>query len=93
MSSNVVTTFQAKPDQVNFLLEFLTDLQDRIIDAGALTASLMQDQNDPARFVELDVWLSADEHRNFFKAASAAGEFRTLDALLLIPLQTRPTAW
>jgi quinol monooxygenase YgiN len=87
MSSNVILTFQAKPDRVNLLLEFLTDLQDDIIEAGALTASLMQDQSDPASVLEVDVWQSAEEHKSFIKAATAAGAFKPLESLLLSPFQ------
>lgn len=87
MSSTVVVTFQAKPDEVNTLRELITGLQDRVIKAGALTASLLQDQDDPARFVEVEVWLAEDKHKSFVKEATAAGAFEPLEAVLRVPFQ------
>ena len=87
MSTHVVMTFQAKPEAVVPLRDFLSVFQDRIIDGGALTASLMQDEDDPAHFVELDVWVSADEYKKFFGAAAEGGELKRLDELLVAPLQ------
>jgi quinol monooxygenase YgiN len=87
MSAHVVMTFQAKPDRVNDLLDFLTGLQDRTIKAGALTASLMQDENDPTRILEEEVWQTTGEHKRFLKTATEAGELESLNGLLVTPLQ------
>ena len=87
MSAHVITTFQAKPDRVDDLLDFLTGFQDRIIKAGALTASLMQDEHDPTRILEEDVWQTTGEHEKFLEAATGAGELGPLEGLLLAPVQ------
>jgi quinol monooxygenase YgiN len=80
-------TLQAKPEAVTALRDYLSALQERIIDAGALTASLMQDEDNPSHFLEVDVWLSAEEYKRFFEAASNEGILQPLDALLQAPLQ------
>ena len=87
MSSHVVMTFQSKPEVVGRLRDFLSDLQDHIIEAGALTASLMQDEEDSTRFLEVDVWQSAAEYGKFFEAAKEEGKLKPLEDLLLSPLQ------
>jgi quinol monooxygenase YgiN len=87
MSSHVVMTFQAKPDQVEALLAFLIELQDRLIDAGAITASLLQDEDDPSRMLEEEVWQSADAHKRFVEAATTADALESINALLLVPFQ------
>ena len=87
MSSNVVLALQAKPGEVNHLLEFFADFHDQIIEAGALTTSLMQDEDDPDHVLEVEVWPAAEEHKNFFAQAIASGALKALDAWLLGPLQ------
>ena len=87
MSSHVVMTFHSKPEVVGQLRDFLSGLQDRIIEAGALTASLMQDDEDPCRFLEVDVWQSAVEYARFFEKATADGRLNPLEDWLQSPLQ------
>jgi quinol monooxygenase YgiN len=58
-----------------------------MIEAGALTASLMQDEEDSTRFLEVDVWQSSAEYRKFLEAAEAAGKLKPLEELLLSPFQ------
>ena len=86
MSTHVVMTFQAKPDQVEPALEFLADFQDRSIQAGALTASLMQDEDDPNRILEEEVWQTTDEHKRFLRA-TAEGTLKPLEGLLFVPYE------
>ena len=87
MSSHVVMTFRSRPEVVGQVRDLLSDLQDSIIEGGALTASLMQDEEDPTHFVEVDVWQSAAEFGKFLDEARAEGRLAQLDDLLLSPLQ------
>ncbi len=43
MSVTVIVSFQAKPDKVEALLEFLAGLQPTVIEAGCHHISLLQD--------------------------------------------------
>jgi quinol monooxygenase YgiN len=79
--------FHSKPEVVGQLRDLLSGLQDRIMDAGALTASLMQDEEDSTRFLEVDVWQSAAEYGKFFEAAKAEGRLQPIEDLLVSPLQ------
>jgi len=85
MSTTVIVAFQAKPDQVDALAEFLSGLQAGVLEAGAESISALQDQDDPTRFFEVEVWPSADAHKRFVEAAAAAGGFAPFDALLAGP--------
>jgi quinol monooxygenase YgiN len=80
-------TFQSRPEVVGQLRDFLSELQDHIIEAGALTASLMQDEEDSTRFLEVDVWQSTADYGKFFEAAKAEGRFQPIEDLLVSPLQ------
>jgi quinol monooxygenase YgiN len=80
-------TFHSKPEAVGQLRDFLSALQDRIIAAGALTASLLQDDEDSTRFIEVDVWQSAAEYSKFLESAKAEGRLKRMEELLLSPLQ------
>jgi quinol monooxygenase YgiN len=80
-------TFHSKLEVLEELRDLLIELQDHIIEAGALTASLMQDEQDSTRFIEADVWESAAEYGKFFEAAKAEGRLKPLEDLLLSPLQ------
>jgi quinol monooxygenase YgiN len=85
MSTTVIVSFQAKSDQVDALAEFLSGIQPGVIEAGGLSISLTQDQDDPTRFFEIEVWESADAHKAFVEGAAAAGAFEPFDALLAGP--------
>jgi len=85
MSATVIVSFQAKPDQVESLLAFLSGLQTGLLEAGCLNVSLLQDQDDPTRFFEVEVWSSADEHKRFVEGAASAGAFEPFDELLAAP--------
>jgi quinol monooxygenase YgiN len=87
VSTIVIVSFQAKPDQVKGLSDFLSSIQPGVLEAGGLSISLLQDQNDPNRFFEVEKWLSADAHKNFVQGAAAAGAFEPFDALLAAPFQ------
>jgi quinol monooxygenase YgiN len=85
MTVTVVVAFQAKPDQAGSLLAFLSSVQARVIKAGCLSISLLQDQDDPTRIFELEVWQKADDHKRFIQSAVSSGAFAPFDALLSGP--------
>jgi quinol monooxygenase YgiN len=85
MSVTVVVAFQAKPDQVESLLAFLSTVQARVIKAGCLSISLLQDQDDPTRIFEIERWQTADDHKRFVQLATASGAFAPFDAFLSVP--------
>jgi quinol monooxygenase YgiN len=87
MSSHVIMTFHSKTEAVEQMRDLLSGLQDRIIEAGALTASLLQDNEDATRFIEVDVWQSTAEHAKFFESVKAEGRLKAIEDLLLSPLQ------
>jgi quinol monooxygenase YgiN len=87
MSSHVIMTFHSKTEAVKQLRDLLSGLQDRIIEGGALTASLLQDDEDATRFIEVDVWQSAAEYGKFVEAAEAEGRLKPIEDLLLSPHQ------
>lgn len=86
MSATVIVSFQAKPDQVKSLLTFLSGVQSRVIEAGCLSISLLQDQDDPTRIFEIEVWQTADDHKNFIQSATSSGAFKPFDAFLAAPI-------
>ncbi|RJR43032.1 MAG: antibiotic biosynthesis monooxygenase [Desulfobacteraceae bacterium] len=85
MSTTVVVSFQAKPDQVEPLLKFLSGVQARVIEAGCHSISLLQDQDDPTRIFEIEVWEKADGHRKFIEGAAGSGAFKPFDTYLAAP--------
>lgn len=85
MSATVVVSFQAKPDRVKPLLQFLSGVQSRVIEAGGLSISLLQDQDDPTRIFEIEVWRTADDHKRFIKSAESSGAFKPFEAFLAAP--------
>jgi quinol monooxygenase YgiN len=87
MSATVIVSFQAKSDQVKALSDFLSGLQAGVLEAGGLSITLLQDQDDPTRFFEIEKWPSADAHKNFVQGAAAAGAFKPFEALLATPFQ------
>jgi quinol monooxygenase YgiN len=86
MSVTVVVAFQAKPDQMESLLAFLSNVQARVIKAGCLSISLLQDQDDPTRIFEIEVWRTADDHKCFVQSATASGAFAPFDTFLAGPI-------
>jgi quinol monooxygenase YgiN len=87
MSATVIAAFQAKLDQVESLLAFLSGVQSRVIEAGCLSISLLQDQDDPTRIFEIEVWRTADEHKRFVQSATSSGAFKPFDAFLAAPIK------
>jgi len=85
MSTTVLVSFQTKPDQVAALSAFLSAVQEPVMASGGLSISLTQDQDDPTRFFEIEVWPSADAHKAFIAGAAAAGAFDPLEAILAAP--------
>ncbi len=85
MSVTLVVAFQAKPDQVEPLLSLLSGVQARSIQAGCLSISLLQDQDDPTRVFEIEVWPKADDHKRFIEAAKASGAFSLFEKFLVKP--------
>ncbi len=86
MSATVIVSFQAKPDQVESLLTFLSGVQSRVIEAGCLSISLLQDQDDPTRIFEIEVWQTADEHKRFVQSATSSGAFKPFETFLAAPI-------
>jgi quinol monooxygenase YgiN len=89
MSTTVIVSFRAKTDQVSALLTFLSSIQPGMLEAGAQTVSLLQDQDDLTCVFEVEEWSSADEHKHFVNKAAAAGAFAPFDALLVAPFEVR----
>jgi len=87
MNVTVIVAFQAKPDQVESLLAFLSSVQARVLEAGCLSISLLQDQDDPTRVFELEVWRTAEDHIRFVQSATSSGAFKPFDALLAAPFK------
>jgi quinol monooxygenase YgiN len=87
MSATVIVSFQAKSDQVQALSDFLSGIQAGVMEAGGLSISLLQDQDDATRFFEVETWPSADAHKKFVQGAMEAGAFAPFDALLAGPFQ------
>ena len=85
MSTTVIVSFQVKPDQVDALLKLLSDVQSTVIQGGGHSISLMQDQTDPTRVFEVEVWPSADDHKRYIEGANASGTFAPLEAMLAAP--------
>ena len=86
MSVTVIVAFQAKPDQAGSLLAFLSSVQARVIKAGCLSISLLQDQDDPTRIFEIEVWQTADDHKKFIQSATSSGAFKPFDTFLAAPI-------
>ena len=86
MNATVIVSLQAKPDHVEALLAFLSSIQDDILKAGGQSVSLLQDQDDPTRCFEVEVWPSADDHKRFVEKATSTGMFEPLDSLLAVSL-------
>ena len=82
MSATVIVKFQARPDKVQALLDFLSSLQPVVIEEGCKSISLLQDEDDPTLIFEVEKWSSADEHKKFIKKAAEAGGFKPLEDLL-----------
>jgi quinol monooxygenase YgiN len=72
---------------VESLLAFLSGVQSRSIQAGCLSISLLQDQDDPTRVFEIEVWKTADDHKRFVQSATASGAFAPFDKLLAAPIE------
>lgn len=87
MNVTVVVAFQAKSDQVEPLLEFLAGVQSRVIQAGCISISLLQDQEDPTRVFEIEVWKTADDHKRFVQSAEESGAFAPFEKLLAAPIE------
>jgi quinol monooxygenase YgiN len=75
MSVTVIVSFQAKPDKIDALLEFLANVQPNAIKAGCRSISLLQDQTEKHRIYEIEEWESAEEHQKMVKQAEESGAF------------------
>ena len=87
MSATVIVSFQTKPDQDKVLSNFLSGLQAGVLEAGGCSISLLQSQDDPNLFFEVEEWTSADDHKRFIEGAVSAGAFKPFDAMLAAPMQ------
>ena len=85
MSVTVIVSYQAKVDKIDALLEFLTDFQPNLLDAGCKSISLLQDQDEKHRIFEIEQWESAEAHEQMVKRAEEANEFGRLAELLEVP--------
>ncbi len=82
MSVTVIVSFQAKADKIDALLEFLTNLQPKVIEAGCHRISVLQDQNQPLRVFEIEEWESTEAHQHMVKQAQESGAFDPFTELL-----------
>ncbi len=83
MSFTVIVSYQAKSDKFDALLDFLTDFQPYLLDAGCKSVSLLQDQKH--RIFEIEQWESAEAHEQMVNQAEEAGAFGPLAELLEVP--------
>jgi hypothetical protein len=67
---------------VESLPAFLSGVQSRVTEAGCLSISLLQDQDDRTRVFEIEVWRTADDHKRFVRSAISSGTFKPLDGIL-----------
>ena len=85
MSVTVIVRYQAKPDKIDALLDFLTDLQPKLLDAGCKRISLLQDRVQKNLIFEIEQWESAESHEAMVNQAEEASEFDQLAELLETP--------
>lgn len=85
MSVTVIVNYQAKPDKIDALLDFLTDIQPNLLDAGCKSISLLQDQNQKHLIFEIEQWESAEAHEQMVKQAKEANAFDQLAEFLEVP--------
>lgn len=86
MSVTVIVSYQAKLDKIDALLDFLTDFQSNLLDAGCKSISLLQDQDEKHRIFEIEEWESAEAHDKMVKQAEEASALDGLDELLEVPV-------
>jgi quinol monooxygenase YgiN len=85
--ATVIVSFRATSGQAAALVTLLSGLQPGILEAGAKTVSLLQDEDDPTRVFEVEEWASSDAHKRFVAQATAAGAFAPFDELLVAPFE------
>jgi quinol monooxygenase YgiN len=85
MSFTVIVSYQAKSDKIDALLDFLTDFQPNLLDAGCESVSLLQDQDQRHRIFEIEQWESAEAHEQMVNQAEEASAFDLLAELLEVP--------
>lgn len=87
MAITVIVSFQAKPDQVDALVEFLGGLQPRVIASGCSSITLFRDREHAHRVFEIEQWETVEAQQAFVQQLAAAGAFDNLDALLQAPVE------
>jgi quinol monooxygenase YgiN len=71
MSITRINEFQAKAGQIDGLHEFLISIMPIIQSSnGCESCQLLQNQDDPTRFIVLEVWVSAEAHKTSLKNVS-----------------------
>jgi quinol monooxygenase YgiN len=81
MSISRIGEVQAKPELVNELREFLLSILPGIqASAGCESVHLYQNEDDPSRFLMIEVWDSVESHRASVKniPSEQLGEIRLL---------------
>ena len=86
MSVTVIVSYQAKLDKIDALLDFLTDFQSNLLDAGCKSISLFQDQDEKHRIFEIEEWESAEAHDKMVNQAEDSSALDGLDELLEVPV-------
>jgi hypothetical protein len=86
VSAMVLIALESKeknPAVVDRLIGVISGLQERALAAGAISATIMQDMNDPCHVYDMEEWPSSDEQRAFTYglAAHIDGVFSELDEL------------
>ena len=66
-------------------LSFLSGVQSRVIEVGCLSISILQDQEDPTRIFEIQVWRTPGDHKRFVESATSSGALRPFEVLLAAP--------
>ena len=87
MPTTVLISFQAKPTKRDALIEFLSDLQPRAIEAGCHSIAVHRVQDSNNAVVEVEYWDNRTDHQNFVAAAMEVGTFAPLDDLLDGPFE------
>jgi len=82
MSITRLNYFTAKPERIDALAKFLTEVIDAVSTAeGCEGCRLLRDERDPQRFVILETWSSISAHQ---RAASVIPREKIMSVLQLV---------
>ncbi len=86
MSVTRINEFLAKPGQEPALHEFLVSVVETIIgSSGCVSCQLLSSQENPARFVVIEVWQSVEAHKGAARAIPADQIQRVMGLLAASP--------